>query len=55
MLPERVAESTGIHSHRFLEVINLEVINLEVINNDQAEELCDITELDETFFRESFT
>ena len=23
---------------------------LEVINNDQAEELCDITELDETFF-----
>jgi transposase-like protein len=27
---------------------------LEVINNDQAEELCGITELDETFFRESF-
>ena len=27
---------------------------LEVINNDQAEELCEITELDETFFRESF-
>lgn len=27
---------------------------LEVINNDQAKELCDITELDETFFRESF-
>ena len=27
---------------------------LEVINGDQAEELCEITELDETFFRESF-
>ena len=27
---------------------------LEVINNDQAEELKGITELDETFFRESF-
>ena len=27
---------------------------LEVINNDQAGELCGITELDETFFRESF-
>ncbi|MFK0572058.1 IS1595 family transposase [Endozoicomonas sp.] len=27
---------------------------LEVINNDQAEELCGITELDETMFRESF-
>ncbi len=27
---------------------------LEVIEDDQAEELCGITELDETFFRESF-
>ena len=27
---------------------------LEVINDDQAEDLCGITELDETFFRESF-
>ena len=27
---------------------------LEVVNNDQAEELCGITELDETFLRESF-
>ena len=27
---------------------------LEVINDDQAEELCEITELDETFFSESF-
>ncbi len=27
---------------------------LEVINDDQAKELCGITELDETFFRESF-
>ncbi len=27
---------------------------LEVINNDQAEELCEIVELEETFFRESF-
>ncbi len=27
---------------------------LEVINDDQAEEMCEITELDETFFRESF-
>ncbi len=37
-------ESSFRWRHRFL----------EVINDDQADELCDITEIDTTFFRESF-